>query len=80
MKIVDLDQGTESAKFDTFVYTTLKGYIRVENDDLEFQFDLPSFQRVLRLDIVVKRQGKLHVVVEDHDYQLKKNYYEAAQP
>lgn len=36
MKIVDLDQGTDSGKFDTFVYRNLRGYIRVESEDIEF--------------------------------------------
>ena len=42
---------------------------------------MPSYQRVLRLDIMVLRtEGSLKVKVEDHDYEVKKEYYEQVQP
>jgi hypothetical protein len=68
----------KSLFFDHFVYKKLKVWASVGAQRLEFSVSIPSYQRLLRLTLIVSlKEGKLHAQLVDSDYQAKKAYYQA---
>lgn len=73
----------DSNYFDHYVYKHIKGTFIVNDVVAEFSFEIPTFQRLLRLDITVQAErdenGKVRKVnlrVEDRDYEKKLKFYE----
>ncbi len=80
-----MNQTKDSNYFDQYVYKQVKGTFIVNDVVAEFSFQIPTFQRLLRLDITVhaerNEQGKVtkvNVRVEDRDYEKKRRFYESS--
>ena len=78
-----MNQGKDSNYFDHYVYKKVKGVFIVNDVTTEFSFEIPTFQRLLRLDITVHAERnelgkvtKVNLRVEDRDYEKKLKFYE----
>lgn len=77
-KLHDVDTNHQRNYFDQYVYKTLKGWVSVGEERLKFSFDIPDFQRLLRLTLNISEwKGQLRVQVFDTDYEIKKKFYES---
>jgi hypothetical protein len=57
----------------------LKGVIFVGPKKIEFNISVPSYQRLLRLNLeIIGDSQDLRVVVKDADYNAKQVFYNAA--
>jgi hypothetical protein len=51
-----VNQERDSNYFDHYVYKHIKGTFIIDEVVAEFSFDIPTFQRLLRLDITVSAE------------------------
>jgi ABC-type oligopeptide transport system substrate-binding subunit len=71
-----VDLNNKRNYFDRLVYKTIKGWVSVGDQRVKFQFEIPNFQRLLRLNLQVDLVvSKLVVKVTDADFDAKKVYY-----
>ncbi len=78
-KIFDVNQRKNKSYFDNFVYKTIRFYIEADGRSVEGRFEIPNFQRLLRLTINITSDEKgLHASFEDTDYESKNAYYSVA--
>lgn len=55
-KIFEVDVTKDSNYFDHFVYKKLKVFLKVGSQSKEFVVEIPTFQRLLRLDLSISSE------------------------
>lgn len=75
-----MDLNNKRNYFDRYVYKTLKGWVAVGDKRAKFEFEIPNFQRLLRLNLQVNVEGenekqRVLLRVTDADFEAKQVYY-----